>query len=46
MAEKVEIIEIDTGQSAKTLKELKDEVKNLRKELDGCEVGSDKFSPG
>ena len=44
MAEKVEIIEIDTGQSAKTLKDLKDEIKNLRKELDNCEIGSDKFA--
>lgn len=44
MAERVEIIEIETGQSAKTLKELKDEVKNLRKELDGCTVGSTDFT--
>lgn len=44
MAERVEIIEIETGQSAKTLKELKDEIKDLRKELDSCEIGSDKFA--
>lgn len=43
MTEKVEIIEIDAGNATKTLKELKDEVKNLRKELDNCEIGSDKF---
>lgn len=44
MAEKVEIIEIDTGQSGKTLKELKDEIKSLRSELDKCEIGTDKFT--
>ena len=44
MAERVEIIEIETGQSAKTLKELKDEIKDLRKQLDGCEIGSDNFT--
>lgn len=43
MSEKVKVIDIDTGQSAKTLKELKEEIKNLRKELDNCEIGSDKF---
>lgn len=44
MAERVEIIEIETGQSAKTLKELKDEIKDLRKQLDSCEIGSDNFT--
>ena len=43
MAEKVEILEIDTGNSEQTLKELKDQIKELRKELDGCSIGSDKF---
>lgn len=41
--ERVEILEIDTGNSEQTLKELKDEVKALRQELDGCTIGSDKF---
>lgn len=44
MAEKVEIIEIDAGTATKTLKELKDEVKDLRRQLDDCEIGSDKFA--
>lgn len=44
MAEKVEILKIDGSESTRTLKELKEEVKNLRKELDGCEVGSYKFT--
>lgn len=44
MTEKVEVIEIDTGQSVKTLKSLKDEIKLLRQELDNCEVGSEKFT--
>ena len=43
MAEKVEILEIETGNSEQTLKELKDQIKELRKELDGCTIGSDKF---
>lgn len=43
MAEKVEILEIDTGNSEQTLRELKDQIKELRKELDGCSIGSDKF---
>ena len=43
MAEKVEILEIETGNSEQTLKQLKDEIKELRKELDGCTIGSDKF---
>lgn len=41
--EKVEILNIDTGNSEQTLKELKDLIKDLRKELDGCTIGSDKF---
>ena len=44
MAEKVEIIEIDAGNATRTLKDLKEEVKNLRKALDDCELGSDKFA--
>lgn len=44
MAEKVEIIDIDAGNATRTLKDLKDEVKNLRKALDDCELGSDKFA--
>lgn len=43
MAEKVEILEIETGNSEQTLRELKDQIKDLRKELDGCTIGSDKF---
>ena len=43
MSEKVEIIEIETGDSALTLKELKEEIKSLRQELDNCEIGSDEF---
>lgn len=43
MAEKVEILKIDGSESTRTLKELKEEVKNLRKELDNCVVGSDEF---
>lgn len=44
MAEKVEIIEIDAGNATRTLKDLKEEVKSLRKALDDCELGSDKFA--
>ena len=44
MAEKVEIIEIDTGNSSRTLKDLKEEIKSLRKELDGCNLGSTEFA--
>lgn len=44
MAEKVEILKIDGSESTRTLKELKEEVKNLRKELDGCQVGSLEFT--
>ena len=43
MAEKVEILEIETGNSEQTLRELKDQIKELRNELDGCTIGSDKF---
>ena len=43
MAEKVKVIDIDTGKSAKTLKELRTEIKNLRAELDNCEIGSEQF---
>lgn len=44
MAEKVEIIDIDAGTATRTLRELKEEVKNLRKALDDCELGSDEFA--
>lgn len=44
MAESVEILNIDGSNATKTLKELKDEVKNLRKELDDCVIGSDEFN--
>lgn len=43
MSEKVEIIEIDAGDSSRTLKDLKDEIKSLRQELDNCKVGSNAF---
>lgn len=51
MAERVEIIDInldeivnDGQQAGQTLKELKDQVKELRKQLDDCQVGSEKFA--
>jgi hypothetical protein len=51
MAERVEIIDInledliEQGTTAeRTLKDLKDEIKVLRKELDGCALGSDEFA--
>lgn len=44
MAEKVEIFELETGNSTRTLKDLRDEIKNLRKALDECEVGSEEFN--
>lgn len=44
MAEKVEILDIDTGNATRTLKDLKEEVKELRKELDNCELGSEEFA--
>lgn len=40
MAEKVDIIDIDVT----TLKDLREEVKRLRKELDNCAIGSEKFN--
>lgn len=43
MAEKVEILEIETGNSEQTIRELKDQIKALRSELEGCTIGSDKF---
>lgn len=44
MAEKVEILKIDGSESTRTLKELKEEVKSLRAQLDGCKVGSQEFT--
>lgn len=44
MAEKVEIFELETGNSTRTLKDLRDEIKNLRNALEGCEVGSEEFN--
>ena len=51
MAEQVEIIDInlndiitDGQEAGQTLKELKEQVKDLRKQLDDCTVGSDKFA--
>lgn len=40
MAEKVDIIDIDVT----TLKDLREEVKRLRKELDGCTIGTEEFN--
>lgn len=44
MSEKVEIIDIEVGESSKTIKGLKEEIKNLRTELESCEIGSEKFT--
>lgn len=44
MAELVEVLQIDGSSAVRTLKDLKDEVKNLKKELDNCVVGSDEFN--
>lgn len=43
MAENVEILKLNGDQAVKTLKDLKDEVKSLRQQLDGCKVGSQEF---
>ena len=43
MAQDVEVINIDTGNSVQTIKSLKEEIKNLRNELENCEVGSEEF---
>lgn len=43
MAQDVEVINIDTGNSVQTIKSLKEEIKNLRNELENCEVGSEQF---
>lgn len=42
--DKVEILKIDGSESTRTLKELKEEVKSLRAQLDGCKVGSLEFT--
>ena len=44
MAENVEILKLNGEPAVKTLKDLKEEVKSLRKELDGCALGSDDFA--
>ena len=43
MAENVEILKLNGEPAIKTLKDLKDEVKSLRAQLDGCKVGSQEF---
>ena len=43
MAENVEILKLNGDPAVKTLKDLKDEVKSLRQQLDGCKVGSQEF---
>ena len=42
--EKVEVIEIDAGNSSQTIAELKQEIKSLRAELENCTIGSDEFT--
>lgn len=44
MAENVEILKLNGEPAVKTLKDLKDEVKSLRAQLDGCKVGSQEFT--
>lgn len=44
MAERVEILTVDASESTKTLGELKNEIKDLRKQLDECKVGSTEFT--
>lgn len=41
--DKVEILNLETNDAEITLRDLKDEIKSLRKELDDCAVGSEKF---
>lgn len=41
--EKQEILEIEIGNSEQTIKELKEQIKNLRKEFDNCTIGSEEF---
>lgn len=43
MAEKVNVLTFDASESMMTLKQLKEEVKKLRDQLDDCTVGSDEF---
>lgn len=51
MTEKVEVVDIDLSdiiddgaKAQRTLKDLKDEVKNLRTQLDNCTIGSEEFT--
>lgn len=37
-------IQVDTGTSAATMKELKDNIKNLKAELDGAKIGSQEYT--
>lgn len=43
MAEQVSVLELNAEKAQKTLKDLKNEVKKLREQLDDCTVGSDEF---
>ena len=40
----VGVLKVETGGSEKTIKALKDEIKNLKTTLEGAEIGSDKFA--
>ena len=41
--EKVVALKVDTGNSAKTIKDLKAEIAQLKKNLEGAEIGSEQF---
>ena len=40
----VGVLKVETGGSEKTIKALKEEIKNLKTTLEGAEIGSDKFA--
>lgn len=40
----VGVLKVETGDSEKTIKALKEEIKNLKTTLEGAEIGSDKFA--